>query len=148
MIKSMIRYVVGFCFTKDRSRVILIKKIHPEWQAGKLNGVGGHIEAGESVHQAMKREFREETGVTIPSLAWDHKFTIINREIGYELNVLYCLSDDAYVVRTMTDEQVELHHVDYILSHSTTSKTRETDKEISKIAYNMDRRTAYAGLQL
>ena len=42
----MERMVVGFAFTEDRRSVILIRKNRPEWQAGRLNGVGGHIEPG------------------------------------------------------------------------------------------------------
>ena len=36
--------------------------------AGKLNGVGGKIEAGESMEQALVRECQEEIGVT--PLSW------------------------------------------------------------------------------
>ena len=35
------------------------------WQKGKLNGVGGHIELGETPHEAMEREFLEEAGLNI-----------------------------------------------------------------------------------
>lgn len=44
-------------------RVALIRKAKPEWQKGKLNGIGGKIEEGEGPFAAMVREFREETGV-------------------------------------------------------------------------------------
>lgn len=54
-------YVVGFYFDNSRDNVLLIRKKRPAWQAGKLNGVGGHIEAGELPKEAMIREFREET---------------------------------------------------------------------------------------
>lgn len=59
----MNRYVVGFLFDDDGSRVVLIEKQRPEWQRGKLNGVGGHVEEGETPLGAMVREFQEETGV-------------------------------------------------------------------------------------
>ena len=55
-------YVAGFLFSPDRSRVLLIRKNRPAWQAGKLNGLGGKIEPGETPPQAMRREFREEQG--------------------------------------------------------------------------------------
>lgn len=57
------RYVVGFMFNPAENAVLLIRKTHPAWQAGKLNGVGGRIEAGESALEAMRREFAEETGM-------------------------------------------------------------------------------------
>ncbi|MEZ4661212.1 MAG: NUDIX domain-containing protein [Caldilineaceae bacterium] len=37
--------------------------------ANKYNGLGGHIEAHEDVHEAALRELREETGLTPASLA-------------------------------------------------------------------------------
>ena len=63
------RYVLGFVFSLDASRVLLIWKNRPEWQKGKLNGIGGKIEEGELPIDAMKREFSEETsfaGLTKP----------------------------------------------------------------------------------
>lgn len=59
----MDNYVLGFAFNKSREYVLLIRKEKPEWQRGKLNGIGGKIEPNESGHQAMRREFREETGI-------------------------------------------------------------------------------------
>lgn len=56
-------YVAGFLFNADRTEVLLIQKSHPDWQNGKLNGVGGKVEKGERPSDAMAREFQEETGV-------------------------------------------------------------------------------------
>jgi 8-oxo-dGTP diphosphatase len=55
-------YVVGFLFSEDRKQVALIRKTHPDWQAGKLNGPGGKVEPNENQFQCMHREFLEETG--------------------------------------------------------------------------------------
>lgn len=60
-------YVLGFCFeleggTMDEPQVVLIRKLRPNWQKGKLNGIGGQIEPGENALDAMRREWREETG--------------------------------------------------------------------------------------
>lgn len=57
----MKNYVLGFCFSRDYSKVVLIKKTRPAWQSGRLNGVGGHIERAETPLDAMIREFAEET---------------------------------------------------------------------------------------
>lgn len=66
----MAHYVVGFCIDIGYDAVILIQKTRPEWQRGRLNGVGGGVERGESAHAAMVREFTEETGLFIAS--WKH----------------------------------------------------------------------------
>lgn len=55
-------YVLGFCFNQSLNKVVLIRKKKPDWQASRLNGVGGSVEQGETTLAAMVREFREETG--------------------------------------------------------------------------------------
>lgn len=60
-------YVCGFliCRTSQTNWVALIRKARPSWQAGRLNGIGGSIEPGETALSAMRREFEEEAGVVI-----------------------------------------------------------------------------------
>lgn len=36
--------------------------------AGRWNGVGGHVEAGEDIRAAARRELREEAGIDVPDL--------------------------------------------------------------------------------
>jgi len=67
----MKKYVVGFAFSGDLTRVLLVKKLHPEWQKGYWNGVGGHIEVNETPHEAMVREFQEETGLATNVCDWE-----------------------------------------------------------------------------
>jgi len=62
---EVVRYVAGLLFSKDMNRVALIQKARPEWQKGRLNGIGGHVEPGETEADAMHREFREETGASV-----------------------------------------------------------------------------------
>lgn len=72
------RFVLGFCFDIGYHNVLLIEKNRPPWQAGKLNGIGGKIEEGESPSGAMVREFQEETG----GLAGSPVFTPYGRLVG------------------------------------------------------------------
>jgi 8-oxo-dGTP diphosphatase len=61
-------FCLGFCFYIDSEGVTslaLIRKIFPKWQRGKLNGIGGHVEPGETPKAAMTREFEEEAGAHI-----------------------------------------------------------------------------------
>ena len=110
----MTRYVAGFLFTPDRQEVVLIKKNKPTWQAGRLNGVGGKVQDGELWANGMAREFREETGVTIPAHAWQHTVTLFNEH--FECWFFRAFSPEARNVKTVEQEEVRLHHIQDVVS--------------------------------
>jgi 8-oxo-dGTP diphosphatase len=104
------RYVCGFAFHGGgtvRPRVVLIRKVKPDWQAGKLNGVGGKIEPGETSKTAMAREFHEETGVLTLPLEWDvfAKMHFPKAEVTF----LRYFGDAAAVAQTMTVYSADLN---------------------------------------
>ncbi len=93
--------VVGFLFSKDRTKVALIKKVKPAWQAGRLNGVGGKAKVGEPERLAMRREFREETGADV--YQWG-KFFVLNVPNVCCVHFFKACGDFGLV--TTTDEEV------------------------------------------
>jgi len=108
-------YVCGFLFSPDRSRVLLIRKNRPAWQRDRLNGVGGKVEAGESLPQAMRREFREEAGMDLPEAHWRHVVTLRGQDDGgsgadWEGHFFRAFGDVERAV-AMTDERLEIHLV-------------------------------------
>jgi len=99
----MQEYVAGFAFSKDFSRVVLIRKERPAWQKGLLNAVGGHVEQSDSTHDhAMIREWVEETGTESP--IW-HPFARISEEGEFSVT-FFCAVGDIEGVQTTTDEEV------------------------------------------
>lgn len=115
-------YVVGFALD-DTGRVALIRKARPQWQAGLLNGVGGHIEPGEAPMGAMVREFAEETGAALTD--WDHLATLVFP--GGALWVLrtWCTSSVLDGLRTTTDEEVVVASVSQVCAASQTPETSD-----------------------
>lgn len=99
----MTNYVLGFMFNPERDKVVLIEKNRPEWQAGKLNGVGGKVEQGETPLQAMIREFYEETGIN--QTEWQYLTQMVEDNV-FAVDVFYCFSDQWSNYRSMTDETV------------------------------------------
>lgn len=104
-------YVVGFCFDVERERVVLIRKLKPAWQAGKLNGVGGKVELNETHIQAMVREFAEETGVTTEPNDWMRYAKLSGKYFDMQV---FCMFDNSVLtkVKTVEDEKVEIHWLD------------------------------------
>ncbi|MEK7570874.1 MAG: NUDIX domain-containing protein [Patescibacteria group bacterium] len=70
MKKSKIQYVLGFVFDASLQQVLLIHKNRPDWQKGRVNGLGGKIEKDETPLQAMSRELAEESNLLVAQDAW------------------------------------------------------------------------------
>jgi 8-oxo-dGTP diphosphatase len=110
--KNPVRYVVGFLFSEDRQRVVLIEKKRPAWQAGRLNGVGGHVEEGETPMMAMVREFEEEAGLSIPR--WEH-FAVLTDAMQARFHVdFFRAFGDVRYAYAVTDELIQVEAVNQL----------------------------------
>jgi len=100
------RYVAGLMYSEDLSKVAMVLKNRPEWQAGKFNAIGGKIEHDEDPAAAMVREFREETGVQTSQHDWEF-FTNLQGPWG---SVMFFLmrDDRVFEVKTMEDEEIHI----------------------------------------
>lgn len=104
--------VVGFAFSDDLRTVLLIRKRRPASQAGKLNGVGGKVEPGETFLDAMVREFREESGIDTSPADWTHFATLDAPR--WQVAFFKAVLPLSVLVRAeqgpmLTHEQLELH---------------------------------------
>lgn len=57
--------VVG-CYVEYGGRFVLLQRHPRQSHGGKWCQPAGKIDQGESIHQAMKRELKEETGIDVP----------------------------------------------------------------------------------
>lgn len=104
---------VGYYFNKDLTLVNLIKKVKPASMSGKLNGIGGKLEWGETPVQAMVREFWEEAGVQTKEEDWKQFLTIeLN---NYKVNCFAAIGDTTKP-QTMTIEPVAIYSVNALLT--------------------------------
>lgn len=103
-------YTLGFIFNKGFSDVLLMHKNRPEWQVGKLNGVGGKIEEGEDSAEGMVREVWEETGVRTDKEDWNYFGEIKGKGWRVDLYALvYAGAVDDF--SAATDEKIEWFEV-------------------------------------
>lgn len=109
--KPTTEYVLGFAFTKDLKQVALIRKKRPEWQAGKLNGIGGKVNINEVPLLAMVREFQEEACLNTGVLDWVEVDTLYRDN---DTVAIYCFAtcvDDMNQVTTWEDKFVSWYNI-------------------------------------
>lgn len=104
-------YAVGIA-VDETGRIAFIRKLRPAWMAGLLNCPGGHIEEHETGIEAVRREFREETGVDIA--AWRHLVNVAGTGYHVEYYTAHITHDTMNRVHTTTDEPTEVHHWNHI----------------------------------
>lgn len=109
----MTEYVVGFLFDPTYTKVAVVLKIKPARQAGLFNGIGGKVEIGELPDNAMSREFKEETGVLIPSNQWRHYANLKGKD--FTVYVFEASSEEVYNVSTQEEEDIYIFNVEDLL---------------------------------
>lgn len=118
------KYVLGYVFESNGRNVICIVKEHPEFQKGKINGVGGKVEPGETPTQAMSREFKEEVGF-VYDIDWKSALIVTSGpddgcDTNWKMEIFYAVNDDVFklighsLYVNPTDEQVVVLNADYL----------------------------------
>lgn len=110
-----IEYVLGFAFAHS-GWVAVIRKNRPDWQAGRMNGIGGKVESSDKTYaDAMQREFMEETGVVIHADKWRYVGTMKKDEgfhheerSGFAVHIFTATDPRVLDVTSKTDEVVYL----------------------------------------
>ena len=106
-----ISYTCGFLFRRRPNnlfQVLLVRKRHPEWQSGLMNGIGGRMNPGEAPLHCMMREFAEEAGYLTPH--WDCFAN--ERGSGYEVYFFRWWLPEDYGTPRVNDKDEELEWVD------------------------------------
>ena len=109
---NMKKMVAGFIFNEGMDQVLLIRlrDNRPEWQAGKLNGIGGKIEEGETSAAAMVRECAEECGLETKESDWQYFLKV--HHLGNVID-FYSLAykGDKKNIKQLTDEEIGWYEV-------------------------------------
>jgi 8-oxo-dGTP diphosphatase len=85
------QYRFTLCFLYHQENVLMIER-NKEPNLGLWNGVGGHIEVGESPEISCLREIEEETGIVVPSLRFGGVLTW--ESWSFESGGMYIFSAD------------------------------------------------------
>ena len=95
--------VKGIIFNRDYNRILLVRRSDDDSVgANTWENAGGNIEYGEKPEDAMKREIREETGITEITIKNIAYVTLVDGAIPYLIIAYICESQTETV--TMSHE--------------------------------------------
>ncbi len=109
---KLLEYVNGFMICERTRSVLFIQKNRPDFQKGKWNGIGGKVEPGEQLIDAMVREFREESGIETTGEWWTSCIHLVQPR--YRVHFYRCFVDAFPAYRTTTDEVVRVWDIDAV----------------------------------
>ena len=101
----------------DGKVLMLRKREDSKMLAGEWIGIGGKIEPGEDLFESAKREFREETGLSIEELSLQGTFTwfIESASAGIS-HLVTATSYTGGLVKQSCEGALEWHDIDSVAS--------------------------------
>lgn len=104
----MDKTVLCYLYKDNKYLMLYRNKERNDLNQGKWIGVGGHIEENESAENALIREVKEETGLTI--LQYQFRGELVFKNDDYE-EIMYLYTSDSFFGEIIDCDEGELHWV-------------------------------------
>lgn len=103
--------VAVLCMIRDGERILLQNRVKKDWQGYTLPG--GHVECGESFVDAVIREMKEETGLTIikPKLVGIKQFPMKGGKYENGRYIVLLFMADQFTGEVVSSEEGEMEWV-------------------------------------
>ena len=100
------------CLIHDKEHILLQDRVSDDWKGYTFPG--GHIEIGESVVDAVIREMKEETGLTIrnPKLCGVKQFPIYDGDYSKGRYVVFLFETTEFSGEVVSSEEGTMHWID------------------------------------
>ena len=100
------------CLIQKDGKILLQNRVKTDWQGYAFPG--GHIEVGESIVDAVVREVREETGLTIidPKLCGIKQFPLKDGKYENGRYLVFLFRADKFSGEVVSSEEGEMRWID------------------------------------
>ena len=100
------------CLIHDENRYLLQDRVSDDWKGYTLPG--GHVEPGESIVEAVIREMKEETGLTIrnPKLCGVKQFPLKDGDYAKGRYLVFLYETSAFEGEIVSSDEGAMHWVE------------------------------------
>ena len=100
------------CLIHDEERYLLQDRVSEDWKGYTLPG--GHVEPGESIVEAVIREMKEETGLTIrnPKLCGIKQFPLKDGDYSKGRYLVFLYETSAFEGEIVSSDEGAMHWVE------------------------------------
>ena len=111
MSRTEICELTVLCLLKDGDKYLLQNRVKKDWQGYTLPG--GHIEPGESIVDAVVREMKEETGLTVhdPKLCGVKQFPIDHNDYRSGRYIVFLFAATKYSGELVSSDEGKMYWV-------------------------------------
>lgn len=98
------------CYIEKEHQFLMLfrNKKKEDINKGKYIGIGGHIEKDETKEEALKREVKEETGLTLLSYQYRGKILFQSDEL---LEIMHLFTSSEFIGELIDCDEGELHWI-------------------------------------
>ena len=112
MSRTEITELTVLCLIHDEERYLLQDRVSEDWKGYTLPG--GHVEPGESIVDAVIREMKEETGLTIrfPRLCGIKQFPLKDGDYSKGRYLVFLYETSAFEGELISSDEGAMHWVE------------------------------------
>lgn len=112
MDRTEIAELTVLCLIQKENKILLQNRVKTDWRGYAFPG--GHIEVGESIVDAVVREVREETGLTIidPKLCGIKQFPLKDGKYENGRYLVFLFRVDKFSGEVVSSEEGEMRWID------------------------------------
>lgn len=112
MDRTEIAELTVLCLIQKQNKILLQNRVKTDWRGYAFPG--GHIEVGESIVDAVVREVREETGLTIidPKLCGIKQFPLKDGKYENGRYLVFLFRADKFSGEVVSSEEGEMRWID------------------------------------
>ena len=104
-------FEVVSCFVEHNEKILLLHRQNHKPQGNTWGGPAGKLEGGEDIHEAIKRETKEETGISLKDPRYFKKLFVRFPDYDFVYHIFHEMLDEFPEVKLCEEEHKDFNWI-------------------------------------